>query len=51
MTPADVLLLVVVGAAIGVALVLSWRRKRSGKGCCGGNCGSCSCGCSGEKKE
>lgn len=50
MTPADVILLVAVGAVIGVALVLSWRRKRSGKGCCSGSCGDCTCGCGGKKK-
>lgn len=51
MTPYDIILLAVVGAVIIVALVLSWRRKRSGKGCCSGNCGACSCGCGGEKPK
>ena len=47
MNLADIIVLLLVAGAVGVAVWLLRRPKKSG--CCG-DCASCGCGCSAQKK-
>ena len=40
-----VIALALVAAAFGAVVIREIKKKRAGKASCGGNCGSCSCGC------
>ena len=52
MNVSDILILAAVVLALGAAVLSIRRRKKAGKGCCGGSCGSCSlCGLCGKKPE
>ena len=47
MNAVDILLLALIGLAVGLALRKLRRGRKAGKGClgCGGSCGSCSMDC------
>ena len=45
-----VIVLAILALAAGAAIGSIYRRKKAGKGCCGGSCDRC-CGCSEQKKQ